>query len=160
MRPDYHKAIIDTIRYYGWKKIMYLYDSHDGEYTNIYLYMYIYKVYECFFLHWHFSYLHFIHLACAIAIRFSQNWRNGWGEGMIQNEHTYKERIFHLIPYSKPSNFIANHHQKKKEKFHPMYVRTNKNVTVNKSNGIMIWPKNQQPQSNKRNALEHLKLTI
>ncbi|XP_031640639.1 glutamate receptor 1-like [Contarinia nasturtii] len=30
MRPDYHKAIIDTIRYYGWKKIMYLYDSHDG----------------------------------------------------------------------------------------------------------------------------------
>lgn len=32
MRPDYHKAIIDTIRFYGWKKIMYLYDSHDGEY--------------------------------------------------------------------------------------------------------------------------------
>lgn len=34
MRPDYHKAIIDTIRYYGWKKIMYLYDSHDGEYIS------------------------------------------------------------------------------------------------------------------------------
>lgn len=31
IRPDYHKAIIDTIRYYGWKKIIYLYDSHDGE---------------------------------------------------------------------------------------------------------------------------------
>jgi Receptor family ligand binding region len=31
MRPDYHKAIIDVIRYYGWGKIIYLYDSHDGE---------------------------------------------------------------------------------------------------------------------------------
>ncbi|XP_076686024.1 glutamate receptor IB isoform X3 [Andrena cerasifolii] len=30
MRPDYHRAIIDTVRYYGWKKIIYLYDSHDG----------------------------------------------------------------------------------------------------------------------------------
>ncbi|XP_043525676.1 glutamate receptor 1-like [Frieseomelitta varia] len=29
MRPDYHRAIIDTVRYYGWKKIIYLYDSHD-----------------------------------------------------------------------------------------------------------------------------------
>lgn len=32
MRPDYHEAIIDTIRYYGWEKIIYLYDSHDGEF--------------------------------------------------------------------------------------------------------------------------------
>lgn len=31
MRPDYHRAIIDTVRHYGWKKIIYLYDSHDGE---------------------------------------------------------------------------------------------------------------------------------
>ncbi|CAO1303090.1 unnamed protein product [Diamesa hyperborea] len=30
MRPDYHQAIIDTIRFYGWDKITYLYDSHDG----------------------------------------------------------------------------------------------------------------------------------
>lgn len=30
MRPNYHQAIIDTIRFYGWKKITYLYDSHDG----------------------------------------------------------------------------------------------------------------------------------
>ncbi|XP_011495765.1 PREDICTED: glutamate receptor 1 isoform X3 [Ceratosolen solmsi marchali] len=30
MRPDYHHAIIDTVRHYGWKKIIYLYDSHDG----------------------------------------------------------------------------------------------------------------------------------
>ncbi|XP_043486735.1 glutamate receptor 1 isoform X2 [Polistes fuscatus] len=30
MRPDYHRAIIDTVRYYGWRKIIYLYDSHDG----------------------------------------------------------------------------------------------------------------------------------
>ncbi|XP_055317645.1 glutamate receptor 1-like isoform X2 [Sitodiplosis mosellana] len=30
MRPDYHEAIIDTIRHYGWEKIIYLYDSHDG----------------------------------------------------------------------------------------------------------------------------------
>lgn len=32
MRPDYHHAIIDTVRHYGWKKIIYLYDSHDGEF--------------------------------------------------------------------------------------------------------------------------------
>uniref|UniRef100_A0A1B0GL55 Receptor ligand binding region domain-containing protein n=1 Tax=Lutzomyia longipalpis TaxID=7200 RepID=A0A1B0GL55_LUTLO len=30
MRPNYHEAIIDTIRFYGWKKIIYVYDSHDG----------------------------------------------------------------------------------------------------------------------------------
>ncbi|KAM8710464.1 hypothetical protein ACLKA7_017133 [Drosophila subpalustris] len=30
MRPDYHQAIIDTIHYYGWQSIIYLYDSHDG----------------------------------------------------------------------------------------------------------------------------------
>ncbi|XP_021919064.1 glutamate receptor 1-like isoform X1 [Zootermopsis nevadensis] len=30
MRPDYHQAIIDVVRYYGWRKIIYLYDSHDG----------------------------------------------------------------------------------------------------------------------------------
>ncbi|CAD7083213.1 unnamed protein product [Hermetia illucens] len=30
MRPDYHQAIIDTIQFYGWDRIIYLYDSHDG----------------------------------------------------------------------------------------------------------------------------------
>ncbi|XP_043461147.1 glutamate receptor 1 isoform X2 [Leptopilina heterotoma] len=30
MRPDYHRAIIETVQYYKWKKIVYLYDSHDG----------------------------------------------------------------------------------------------------------------------------------
>ncbi|ALC43237.1 Glu-RI [Drosophila busckii] len=30
MRPDYHQAIIDTIQFYGWQNIIYLYDSHDG----------------------------------------------------------------------------------------------------------------------------------
>ncbi|CAB3225985.1 unnamed protein product [Arctia plantaginis] len=30
MRPDYHKAIVDTILYYGWKEIIFMYDSHDG----------------------------------------------------------------------------------------------------------------------------------
>ncbi|CAL7935375.1 unnamed protein product [Xylocopa violacea] len=35
MRPDYHRAIIDTVRYYGWKKIIYLYDSHDGIFVTI-----------------------------------------------------------------------------------------------------------------------------
>ncbi|XP_028032188.1 glutamate receptor 1-like [Bombyx mandarina] len=30
MRPDYHRAIVDTIIYYGWKDIIYMYDSHDG----------------------------------------------------------------------------------------------------------------------------------
>lgn len=34
MRPDYHQAIIDTIQFYGWRKIIYLYDSHDGEYNK------------------------------------------------------------------------------------------------------------------------------
>lgn len=31
MRPDYHQAIIDTIRHYGWHNIIYLYNSHDGK---------------------------------------------------------------------------------------------------------------------------------
>ncbi|RVE51008.1 hypothetical protein evm_004299 [Chilo suppressalis] len=30
MRPDYHRAIVDTIIHYGWKDIIYVYDSHDG----------------------------------------------------------------------------------------------------------------------------------
>ncbi|CAG9558745.1 unnamed protein product [Danaus chrysippus] len=30
MRPDYHRAIVDTIVHYGWKEIIYIYDSHDG----------------------------------------------------------------------------------------------------------------------------------
>ncbi|XP_045784619.1 glutamate receptor 1-like [Maniola jurtina] len=30
LRPDYHRAVIDTIVYYGWKHIIYIYDSHDG----------------------------------------------------------------------------------------------------------------------------------
>lgn len=41
MRPDYHQAIIDAIRFYGWDKIIYLYDSHDGKclllLVNIYI---------------------------------------------------------------------------------------------------------------------------
>lgn len=35
MRPEYHQAIIDTVRYYGWDKIIYLYDSNDGMNNNI-----------------------------------------------------------------------------------------------------------------------------
>ncbi|XP_045509956.1 glutamate receptor 1-like [Colias croceus] len=30
LRPDYHRAIMDTIRHYGWSNIIYIYDSHDG----------------------------------------------------------------------------------------------------------------------------------
>ncbi|XP_049960400.1 glutamate receptor 1-like [Schistocerca serialis cubense] len=30
MRPDYHQAIIDVVRYYGWTSVVYLYDSNDG----------------------------------------------------------------------------------------------------------------------------------
>ncbi|CAH0577972.1 unnamed protein product [Chrysodeixis includens] len=30
MRPDYHRAVIDTITHYGWKNVIYIYDSHDG----------------------------------------------------------------------------------------------------------------------------------
>ncbi|XP_028032174.1 glutamate receptor 1-like [Bombyx mandarina] len=30
MRPDYHRAVIDTITFYGWKNVIYVYDSHDG----------------------------------------------------------------------------------------------------------------------------------
>ncbi|CAK1554882.1 unnamed protein product [Leptosia nina] len=31
LRPDYHRAVIDTILHYGWTKIIYIYDSHDGK---------------------------------------------------------------------------------------------------------------------------------
>lgn len=31
MRPEYHQAIIDTVKYYGWTRIVYLYDSNDGK---------------------------------------------------------------------------------------------------------------------------------
>ncbi|KAK9500033.1 hypothetical protein O3M35_001375 [Rhynocoris fuscipes] len=37
MRPDYHQAIIDTVKYYGWRRIIYLYDSHDGKNDIYYL---------------------------------------------------------------------------------------------------------------------------
>ncbi|XP_034232443.1 glutamate receptor 1 isoform X2 [Thrips palmi] len=30
MRPEYHQAIIDVVKFYGWKHIIYMYDSHDG----------------------------------------------------------------------------------------------------------------------------------
>ncbi|XP_049961019.1 glutamate receptor 1-like [Schistocerca serialis cubense] len=30
MRPEYHQAIIDVVRHYGWNRIIYLYDTHDG----------------------------------------------------------------------------------------------------------------------------------
>ncbi|CAG5081544.1 Similar to GluRIA: Glutamate receptor 1 (Drosophila melanogaster) [Cotesia congregata] len=39
MRPDYHRAIIDTVRHYGWRKIIYLYDSHDGESQSSYAFL-------------------------------------------------------------------------------------------------------------------------
>lgn len=35
MRPEYHQAIIDLIHYYQWDHIIYLYDSHDGEYHSL-----------------------------------------------------------------------------------------------------------------------------
>lgn len=31
LRPEYHQAILDVIAYYGWKNIIYIYDSHDGK---------------------------------------------------------------------------------------------------------------------------------
>ncbi|XP_042864773.1 glutamate receptor 1-like [Penaeus japonicus] len=37
MRPDYHRAIIDLIIHYRWDHIIYLYDSHDGEYQLRYI---------------------------------------------------------------------------------------------------------------------------
>lgn len=39
MRPEYHQAIIDTVRYYNWDKIIYLYDSNDGEFYNSHLFI-------------------------------------------------------------------------------------------------------------------------
>ena len=30
-RPEYHQAILDVIIHYGWRKVIYIYDSHDGE---------------------------------------------------------------------------------------------------------------------------------
>lgn len=44
MRPDYHRAIIDTVRYYGWKKIIYLYDSHDGKSPTFLMHFSFYNV--------------------------------------------------------------------------------------------------------------------
>ncbi len=31
LRPEYHDAIVDVIRYYGWTSITYIYDSHEGK---------------------------------------------------------------------------------------------------------------------------------
>ncbi|KAF9799190.1 hypothetical protein SFRURICE_006450 [Spodoptera frugiperda] len=31
LRPDYHRAVIATITHYGWKSVIYIYDSHDGK---------------------------------------------------------------------------------------------------------------------------------
>lgn len=35
LRPDYHRAVIDTITFYGWKNVIYIYDSHDGKYLFV-----------------------------------------------------------------------------------------------------------------------------
>ncbi|KFB43786.1 hypothetical protein ZHAS_00011613 [Anopheles sinensis] len=35
MRPDYYQAIIDTVRYYGWDRIIYMYDSHDADQNGL-----------------------------------------------------------------------------------------------------------------------------
>lgn len=34
LRPEYHQAILDVIAYYGWKNIIYIYDSHDGKFLR------------------------------------------------------------------------------------------------------------------------------
>ena len=31
LQPDYHRAILDVIKYYAWDHIIYIYDSHDGK---------------------------------------------------------------------------------------------------------------------------------
>lgn len=35
LRPEYHQAILDVITYYGWKNIIYIYDSHDGKFSSV-----------------------------------------------------------------------------------------------------------------------------
>ncbi|CAG0880492.1 unnamed protein product, partial [Darwinula stevensoni] len=35
IRPEYHRAIIDVILYYGWQEIIYIYDSHDGKFSSL-----------------------------------------------------------------------------------------------------------------------------
>ena len=40
LRPEYHQAVLDVVNYYGWKKIIYIYDSHDGTYINEIVYLY------------------------------------------------------------------------------------------------------------------------
>lgn len=37
LRPDYHQAVLDIIAYYGWKNIVYIYDSHDGNHDHHHL---------------------------------------------------------------------------------------------------------------------------
>lgn len=44
MRPEYHQAIIDTVRYYGWGRIVYLYDSNDGNVLIINHYKHIISI--------------------------------------------------------------------------------------------------------------------
>ena len=36
LRPEYHQAILDVITYYGWKNIIYIYDSHDGKFSSVF----------------------------------------------------------------------------------------------------------------------------
>ena len=43
VRPDYHQAIIDTIRFYNWKKIIYLYDSNDGNFRYFFEFIIIFS---------------------------------------------------------------------------------------------------------------------
>jgi hypothetical protein len=35
MRPIYRPAIVDLVRYYGWKRIYYIYDSPEGRYVRV-----------------------------------------------------------------------------------------------------------------------------
>lgn len=34
MKPEFHRALIDTIHYYGWRSIIYLYCNMEGEYNT------------------------------------------------------------------------------------------------------------------------------
>lgn len=45
MRPEYYQAIIDTVRYYGWGRIVYMYDSNDGKFTTCFFTFEDFKIY-------------------------------------------------------------------------------------------------------------------
>lgn len=35
LRPDHTNAVIDMVKFYGWRRVHYLYDSNEGKYLHL-----------------------------------------------------------------------------------------------------------------------------